>query len=87
MKSLGEAPVSAAPSPVIEVLEPVERDEPGREEDTSMDLGRDLLREREESDVFCFLLGEPSSRFVKVKTRLRGRERERLVSLPSADWS
>jgi len=67
----------------VEVLS--ERDEAGRTDPISMDLGRGLLLDRVDSSPFCFLVGEvPSSRLVRVNARLRGRDRDRLDSFASS---
>lgn len=79
---------------LIEVEDFGERDELGRMDDDSSDdddemstdLGRGLLRDPVgESSLFGFLLGEAaSSRLVRVKARLRGRDREGLASFKSS---
>src|SRR5277367_3367155 len=83
MKSLGEAALSGDAREVRELLDCIDLEDPGRDVDMSTDFGRVLLLDRVDSSDFCFLVGELSSRFVSVKTRLRGRERERLVSFLS----
>lgn len=66
----------------------MEREELGRVDDMSTDLGRVLLLDCVDSSPFGFLVGEiPSSRLVRVKARLRGRERDRLASFPSSSSS
>src|SRR5437764_1074216 len=84
MKSLGDAARSGEAREVRELLDCIDLEEPGREAERSTDFGLDLLVERVEPSDFCFLLGELSSRFVSVKTRLRGRDRERLLSFLSS---
>ncbi len=90
MKSLGEAELSGETREVRELLDPRDRDEPGRVLPMSTDLGRVLLLDLVDSSDLDFLVGEPSSRLVIVKMRLRGRERERLLSFLSSaskdDW-
>ena len=84
MKSLGEAALSGDTREVRELLDCIDLDDPGRCVDMSTDFGRVLLLDRVDSSDFCLLVGELSSRLVRVKTRLRGRERERLFSLLSS---
>jgi hypothetical protein len=84
MKSLGEAALSGDAREVRELLDCIDLEDPGRDVDMSTDFGRVLLLDRVVSSDFCFLVGELSSRFVRVKTRLRGRERDRLLSFLSS---
>lgn len=79
MKSPGVLALSGFARDVKEGVEARDRDEAGRPEVRSADLGLDLLRDRVEDSVLSVFVGELSSRLDKVNTRLLGRERDRLL--------
>jgi hypothetical protein len=87
MKSPGTAAVSGLEEKRLlrDVEDLREREEPGRIEEISVDFGRVLLLDLVDSSPLCFFVGEPpSSRFVRVKARLRGRDRDLLPSFESS---
>src|SRR5213080_605259 len=87
MKSPGTAAVSGLDENklLMEVDDLSDREELGRIDDMSTDLGRVLLLDLVDSSPFCFLVGDaPSSRFVRVKARLLGLERDLFASFGSS---